>query len=86
MIGLHQLHILQKGLRIFGAEDDQVHHGRVKDITGHCLGIEWIAHKYIAFSQTVRKPLRVEGRDICTIAGLDDHGTPHYQIFCVSFL
>ena len=65
--------MLQHRSRILGTEADHVHNGWVQLVAGDRRRIIWITHENKAFFQPVRKPVRVEGRYVCSHSCLDDH-------------
>jgi len=59
--------------RIFRAEAEGIHFGRVQFVPGHLQGIEGIPHHDEAFFQAIQEPPAVEGRDIRALSGIDNH-------------
>ena len=73
--GREKIHVREHGRGILRAEADDIHHRRVQPVPADLLTVKGIPHADKAFPQAIGKPLRVEGRDICPLAGIDNHGT-----------
>ena len=78
---LQKIHVREHGSRIFGAETDDVHNGRVKAIAADLTRIIGIAHTDKSRLQPVCKPFGVERRYICSLSSVDDHtAAPDYSV------
>lgn len=73
LLPLKEVRMTQGWLRIFCTENDQVDYGRVKPVARDGHRVKGIARHDIPLPQTVGKPLRIEGRDIGPVSGLNDH-------------
>ncbi len=61
-------------IRIFGAEVYTVHDVRIEQILRNFTGIIRVSNKDISFADPVEEPFAEECRDVCSAAGVEDHG------------
>ena len=67
--------------RIFGAEADDVHNGRVKSIAADLVRIKGIANADKPRLKPVREPFGIKRRYICSLSCVDDHfEAPDYSV------
>ena len=61
-------------LRIFGAEVDTVHNVRIEQILRNFTRIIRVSNKNISFADPVEEPFAEKSGDVCSAAGVEDHG------------
>jgi len=76
-----QVSVLQGRFRIFRAENDQVYDGRIEPVFRDRDLVKGVARHDHPLAESVCKPLRIEGRYIGSVAGLNDHKwSPMYRL------
>ena len=71
-----KIHVGKHRRRILSTEADDVHHRRIEAVSADLTRVKRIAHADDSFTESVRKPLCVECRYVCSLTGVDDHSAP----------